>query len=98
MSGKNPAREIIDVTGLPPELLQQLSKPYRTKQTKESEIRYALIIAGRPVSVDWLLVTIYRQTEMVWTRSSLNSLLHRMVKRGEVQHVDRGLYALPEGA
>lgn len=94
MSVKWP-EDVIDVTGLPPELLQQLSKPLQGKKSKESDIRYALVLAGKPVSIDWLLVTIYRQTGDVWTRAQISSLLHRMVKRGVVQQAGRGVYALP---
>jgi len=86
---------MIDTTGLPEELVNQLSKP---KRAANGTLIQIFIEAGKNTSInlDYLLVEYYRRTEKILSRNSLISRLHRMKNAGLIDAVPRlpGVYRL----
>jgi len=75
-------RELKD---LPEDVLNQLSISDSDKQ--EFEIVDAIERNGGMMSLDMLIVTLYRETKKVWERSRLNAKLYRMSQKGLIRSV-----------
>lgn len=88
-----------DLAGLPDELIRQLSLSEGDQQ--DFEILALLEAAGGILSIDHVLIQLYRRTGEVLTRQKVTSRLYRMANKGLVHPVPgrKGVYSLhPVGA
>lgn len=85
-----------DLRGLPEELLAQLS----VTQSDFLDFQIVDLIddAGGAMSLDQLIIALYRKTGSIQERSKLNSRLYRMSKKGLVKSIEgrKGVYATRE--
>ena len=86
---------MIDTTGLPEELVKQLSK---LKRVADGTLLQIFIEAGKNTSInlDYLLVEYYRRTGKILKRSALTCRIFRMIKVGLIEPVQgrAGTYRL----
>ena len=83
---------MIDLTGLPPELLAQL----RLVPRNQSEITSNLceLLTVETMSLDEILVAYYRKHNVVLDRKKLVNTLDRLRRKGMVEHRGRGGWGL----
>ena len=79
---------MIDLTGLPPELLAQLRLVPRNETEKTSNIRAILTV--ETMSLDEILIAYYRKHNVVLDRKKLANTLDRLRRKGMVEHRGRG--------
>ncbi|TSP11453.1 hypothetical protein [Cupriavidus campinensis] len=89
--------EVFDITGLPQELIGQLTKRAASNPTQEDVLLAILQHETEPRSIDWLLVQIYRTEGQVWKRGSLNAALYRLTKGDIIRRVTVGMYVYNRG-
>lgn len=84
---------IEDIEGLPEELLLELSLSDRDKT--EFAIVNAIEEAGGIISLDKLLIALYRKTGEIHKRNSLYSKLSRMASKSQIYYVPgkKGVYS-----
>ena len=82
-----------DLVGLPDELLQELS--VTKSDFFDFEIARYIDEAGGVMTLDQLIITLYRKTGEIHERSKLNSRLYRMAKKNLVKSIEgrKGVYA-----
>lgn len=85
--------EVIDTTGLPDELIAQLSKAKRHRVTQDEIVLAIMQHKGTPCSIDWLLVQIYKTEGQIWRRSAVNAVTCRLHKLGQIERISAGVYA-----
>lgn len=92
ISSPNTALTPADLAGLPPELLEQLN--LSESDAQDMQIINVVNAAGGVMSLDKLLIAIYRQTGEVHKRPKLTARLYRMVQKGIIFTVPKkkGLY------
>ncbi|MES9838578.1 MAG: hypothetical protein ABW144_19165 [Candidatus Thiodiazotropha sp.] len=85
-----------DLEGLPPELLKELN--ISESDELELQIMRALRSAGGALTVDKILIQLYRDTGNIHERKALAAKLYRMTQKNLLQSVPdrRGLYELVE--
>ncbi|RLW53895.1 MAG: hypothetical protein B6D76_09385 [gamma proteobacterium symbiont of Stewartia floridana] len=85
-----------DLEGLPPELLKELN--ISESDELELQIMRALRNAGGALTVDKILIQLYRDTGGIHERKALAAKLYRMTQKNLLQSVPdrRGLYELVE--
>lgn len=83
-----------DIEGLPKELLDELNLSESDNQ--ELEIMRSLEKAGGCLSIDKLMIQLYRDTKKVYSRKPLAAKLYRMVNKGLIKsnQEKRGAYEL----
>lgn len=83
-----------DVSDLPAELVSQLTIP----KSDDDEVRMVqlLRIAGRPLSINEIMVGLYRKFGDFSKRSTVNARLYRLANKGDLVTTEKGVYALPE--
>ena len=85
-----------EIDGLPPELLEELSI------TEADKADFAVIAvideAGGVLSLDKILIALYRKTGEVNKRANLNSRVYRLVNKGSLFNVPgrKGVYSTQE--
>ena len=84
---------IDDIEGLPPELIGELSLSDADKT--EFAIVNAIEEAGGIISLDKILIALYKKTGEIHKRTSLYSRLNRMVSKNLIYYVSgkKGVYA-----
>jgi len=89
--GDHPLRPS-DIADLPQEVIEQLSISESDKQ--EFQIVDIIDSAGGVLTLDHIIIALYRKTGEVAKRSTLNAKLYRMVKKGLIQSVPnrKGVY------
>lgn len=87
-----------DLRDLPNELLAQLS--VTPSDFLDFQIVDIIDEAGGAMSLDQLIIALYRNTNTIHERSKLNSRLYRMSKKGLVKSIEgrKGIYATQEVA
>lgn len=85
-----------DLKDLPPELLQELS--VTKSDFLDFEIVEIIDAAGGVLTLDQIIIALYRKTQEVHERSKLNSRMYRMAKKGLVKSLEgrKGVYATKE--
>lgn len=93
---KNITLSLEDIEGLPPELMQELS----ISEADRLEFTIVGLIneAGGVLSLDKVLVGLYRKTGEIHKRSTLTSRLYRMAGKGLIYNVPnrKGVYSTQE--
>lgn len=84
----------LDVKDLPQELLRELSAGARGNIN--ATILHAMVQVDGPISLDRILVLVYKETGTVLKRNSLISKMHRFCQRGTVERCTNkgGVYRL----
>jgi hypothetical protein len=91
--GTTPALDVSDTSGLPPELLKELSNVEADEL--ETQIFAVIGALGGSADLDQLLIGLFRKYGTVHKRRFLQNKLWRMVRKGDLQKADqRGLFAL----
>ena len=85
-----------DLSGLPPEVLEELSISQADQQ--DAQIVQLLRIAKRPLSINEITVGLFRKFQQQTKRTALSSRLYRMAARGDIENVDKGVYAVAQYA
>lgn len=85
-----------DLEGLPPELLEELS--VQSVDRLEMAIFAALTEAGGIVSLDRILIGLYKKTGEIHKRSAITAKLYRMGQKGVIYNVPsrKGWYSTTE--
>lgn len=86
----------IDTSDLPPELVEQLrfgGSGKRGRKTKVNPLLAAVMDAGKPVTINEVLILVWRATGKTYKRSSASATLSKLVATGEISDVSRGVYA-----
>jgi hypothetical protein len=85
-----------DITGLPEELLREMGINETDKQ--ELLIEFLISRAGGILSLDKIMIELYRRTQEIHKRNTLTSRLYRMVARGLIYNVHgkKGVYSTYE--
>lgn len=85
-----------DIEGLPDELIKELSITDGDKV--DFTIQALMNERGGVMSLDQLLIALYRKTHEVYKRPNLNSRLYRMTNRGSLFNVQgrKGVYSTRE--
>lgn len=73
----------IDLTGLPQELIDQLSKTTTKGRARE---RILAVLTSKPQTVNEILIAIYRKFKVVDTRQSIYQALRTMAKGGKINY------------
>lgn len=83
-----------DVSDLPEELVNELTIP----KSDNDEVRmvHLLRLAGRPLSINEIMVGLFRKFGDVSKRTTVNSRLYRMANKGDLVSMDKGVYALAD--
>lgn len=83
-----------DLEGLPPELIEQLS----ISQTDREEFQILGLMEehGGTMSMDQLLIAIYKKSREILERTKLNQRLYRMISKGMLHSVPgrKGIYTI----
>lgn len=82
-----------DLSSLPDSLVEELS--ISRADEDDTQIIQLFRIARRPLSINEIMVGLYRKFGVQHKRSSLNSRLYRMANKGDLASVGKGLYDLP---
>lgn len=84
----------VDVEGLPPELLKELN----ISESDQSEFDIVSLVKrnGGIMSLDHILIALYRETGVIHKRNLLTSKLYRMAKKELLYNVPgkRGVYSI----
>jgi hypothetical protein len=89
----SPALDVSDTSGLPPELLKELSNVEADEL--ETQIFAVVGALGGSADLDQLLIGLFRKYGAVHKRRFLQNKLWRMVRKGDLKKADqRGLFAL----
>jgi hypothetical protein len=83
-----------DVGGLPAELVEQLSIP--KSDDDEVKLIQLLRLATRPLSINEIMVGLYRKFGDLHKRNSVNARLYRLSKKGELESPQTGFYKIAE--
>lgn len=85
-----------DIQGLPDELVKELSITDTDKQ--EMVIEHIIAQSGGYLSLDKIMVELYRRTGEIHKRNTLTSRLYRMAQRGMIYNVPgkKGVYSTYE--
>jgi hypothetical protein len=85
-----------DLHDLPPELIAQLS--ISESDREEFQILNVMEEAGGTLSLDQLLIAVYRKSKEILERSKLNARLYRMTMKGTLFSVPsrKGVYSIYE--
>ena len=85
-----------DIEGLPPELIEELS--ISDSDMADFAILSAVDEAGGVVSLDKLLILMFKKTGEIHKRAALNSRIYRMVQKGTMFAVPgrKGVYSTRE--
>lgn len=82
-----------EIDGLPPELLEELS----ISEADKADFAVLSVVddAGGVLSLDKMLIALYRKTGEIHKRASLNARVYRMVTRGTMFNVPgrKGVYS-----
>jgi len=83
-----------DLAGLPPEVIQQLS--IGDVDLQEFKFLEMIEAAGGTMTLDKLIIQLYRETSEVHDRAKLNARLYRMTSKGMLYSVPgkRGVYSI----
>ena len=83
-----------DVSDLPEELVNELTIP----KSDNDEVRmvHLLRLAGRPLSINEIMVGLFRKFGDVSKRTTVNSRLYRMANKGDLVSMEKGVYALAD--
>lgn len=87
---------------LPPEVLKQLSLTYKkgndlqTEKETLEEVKTLIKEAGKPLTVDDLIVGYYRKWEKLIKRNNLSAQLSRMKQKGLLLCPNGRKYDIPE--
>lgn len=81
-----------EIKDLPEELLKELS----ISKGLERTILDILNDAGGAMSLDQILIALYKKTNQIHTRNKMNSFLYRMLKKGWLYSVPgkKGIYGI----
>lgn len=87
-----------ELEDLPPEVLEQLSPRYRNDKNNNFSVVQDLFLANgnQPMSVDEILVELYRANGEIYKRQSLLTLLSYHVNTGRLRRVAKGVYMLED--
>jgi hypothetical protein len=85
-----------DIQNIPEELIKELNVTETDKQ--DLVIEHVIASSGGVLSLDKILVELYRKTREIHKRSTLISRLYRMVQRGVIYNVPgkKGVYSTYE--
>ena len=85
-----------DVQGLPEELVKELNISDTDRQ--EMIIEHIIAASGGVLSLDKILIELYRRTGEIHKRNTLTSRLYRMAQRGTIYNVigKKGVYSTYE--
>jgi hypothetical protein len=85
-----------DIQGLPDELIKELNVSDTDKQ--EMVIEHIIAQSGGYLSLDKIMVELYRRTREISKRNTLTSRLYRMAQRGTIYNVPgkKGVYSTYE--
>lgn len=85
-----------EIEGLPPELLEELS----ISEADKADFAVLAVVddAGGVLSLDKMLIALYRKTGEINKRATLNSRIYRMVQKGSMFNVPgrKGIYSTRE--
>lgn len=83
-----------DVSDLPAELVSELTIP----KSDDDEVRmvHLLRLAGRPLSINEIMVGLFRKFGDLSKRTTVNSRLYRMANKGDLVSTEKGIYALSD--
>lgn len=86
------------LAGLPEELLEELSRNFKKSGTSGNAIaQNALEVLGdKTLSIDEILVEIYKTKNAIIKRANLLNTLSKMVKEGIIKSESRGEYSKPK--
>ena len=83
-----------EIEGLPEELLAQLA--LTSSDRFDFDIINMISDAGGVLSLDRILIGLYRKSGKVYKRTTINARLYRMERRGMIKATSKkGVYALP---
>lgn len=82
-----------DLGDLPSELVEQLAIPQSDQD--DAKIVRLLRLAQRPLSINEVMVALYRRFGEVQKRNAVNARLYRMTQRGDLLKLEKGVYTLP---
>ena len=82
-----------DLGDLPSELVEQLAIPQSDQD--DAKIIRLLRLAQRPLSINEVMVALYRRFGEVQKRNAVNARLYRMTQRGDLLKLEKGVYTLP---
>jgi len=82
----------LDLGDFPEEFIGELS--LTESDTQEAQILDILAIAGRPINLNELLVALLRKHETQYKRTALTAKLYRLMKSGQVESPNKGVYQL----
>ena len=89
---------MIDTTGLPDELITQLSETKPPKRYKYHAV-LEILDAEKWTSIDEILITLYKRGDGIWKRQNLYSILHLLRQRELIRiraTAEEKLYQLKE--
>ena len=83
-----------DLSELPTELVEELSISAADHQ--DAQIIQLMRLAKRPLSINEILVGLFRKFGQQHKRNPLSARLYRIAQKGDIVSVDKGVYALPD--
>lgn len=94
MSSKDGAEDVFSLDEIPKELEPQIRSV--GLRGKRDQVIGLLRLAGRPLTINEILVGLYRKHGIVEKRGNLDARLYRMKHAGEIANPSTGFYALPD--